>query len=350
MKHNDSPFQYEEVFSLILSMYHQFVSDKSNMSDETETIQNYFHRLTRSALGEFEFARRAAYEGLKVNRLTHYDVLSSIYKQKASADFIIAKDNISALVDVKNYSPSSVIINVLIDKSSIDRAIENKESFNVDYSLIGIKRFHRWYLIDVKDIAKWNRYKKINDSNTYVLSIEFLAKYHKSEFLNEVPLAINMGDGKELNLGNGKSFYPDGLEKGIDIFSIKEKKGGTNFVIEFSQWTEKKEKKKMVLDSNQAQIVFNVKNQQLSMLNNICFSNNIVKIREIPEYSDLAPTVFSVSDPIINNHNGEYQNPHEHLTYALDYLINSKSIVRNNIEYHIGKSWVYSKSLYANNK
>lgn len=342
----DNVFQYEEIFSLMLNMYHQFVFDKNDPQNEVKSVEKYFYRLTRLALGEFEFARRLAYEGIKVNRLTHYEQLSKIYKQHAPEDFLINQNGITSFVDVKFFDSKRLIKFIPLNSNDIKRALKNKDKFKIDKGLFGIKRFNKWYLIDSEKLNTF--FKDLNKEVQY-LPVEKLIEFDEKEILQEKPITLNIGaKSGDFNGKQGKIIAPNDsrLNTGIDIYSIgtppKNRKE-----MEFKVWNEKDVKKEVLAIDYQSRILWTTYNTLNFEIRNLLFKGDIKQIDEIPYFTDILPTEFTVTDSLFTTESikVEYgKTPKETARKYLNSLYASNWIIDEHTEYLLGKIWVLLKS------
>lgn len=344
-QHKNNPFQYEEVFSLMLNMYHQFVFDKENPEQEVQNVENYFYRLTRLALGEFEFARRLAFEGLKVNRLTHYDIISKIYKQKAPEDFIISKNKKNAFVDVKFYDKNNLKNEILLNKKDIDRAISNINNFKIDFAFIAIKRYNRWYLIDAEIIKdNHNHYNGL-----YKVKVDFLRKNHRNDFLEEKPVCFNLGSQDWIFKGTKTNINPpkdNSLIKSVDLYSFNKIPTDRN-EIEFKMWNESGNKIGIFEDGYRSKILWTIYSTLQNEVKNLLIRQEIKQIDELSCFTDILPTEFSITDSLITsgiidlNYDEVGKNK---VGKFLTQLYNANYITNKYLKYMTGKAWVMYKS------
>lgn len=344
-KDQDKVFQYEEIFSLMLNMYHQFVYDKKDPQTEIRSVEKYFYRLTRLALGEFEFARRLAYEGISVNRLTHYDQLSKIYKQHAPEDFIINNGNLTAFIDVKYYDNNRLLKFIPLNTQDIKRACFNKSMFKVDKSFFAIKRFNKWYLLDAE---KANIFFKDKTKDVQFLPIERLLEFCDHDVIKEKSVCLNIGGrgyfkGAKLNLHSPSDTR---LKIGIDLYSIG-KAPEDRKEIEFQVWNEKEEKKTVLATDNQARILWTTFHTIEYELKNLLIRNEIKQIDEIENFTDILPTEFTITDSLFTTEaiTVKYgEKPKDISEKYLNSLYSSNWIIEDHLEYLLGKSWVLIKS------
>jgi len=171
------PSDYENTFQLILNLVEDFKregdSDRRITADE---LENYFHRLTMGSLGEYEFMRRMAFYGHPVMRIAALPVLWREYSQPVSPDFIVGIGQEKACVEVKNYKWDNSAEGALVPQRSVDNCIKFKSYFNFDRACLAIKRFERWYLLDLESIEKKPHF------DSYLISY---AEMSKSDMLNE---------------------------------------------------------------------------------------------------------------------------------------------------------------------
>ncbi len=343
-KEKENPFQYEEVFSLMLNMYHQFVFDRENPEQEVQNVEKYFYRLTRLALGEFEFARRLAFEGLKVNRLTHYDIISSIYRQHAPEDFLISKNGKNAFVDVKFYDKNRLKDKVVLNKKDIERAIINATNFKVDLAFLAIKRYNRWYLIEAREIK--SKIKLWND--LYFVDIDFLRKNHRNDFLQEKSVCLNLGSQDWIFNGSKLKIEPpkdNSLLKSVDLYSFN-KAPKDREEIEFKMWNESGDKINIFEDGYRSKILWTIYNTLEFEIKNLLIRQEIKQIDEIPCFTDILPTEFSITDSLITSGIIDVKNEigKERVRKFLSQLYNANYIIDKHLEYMTGKTWVMFKS------
>lgn len=343
---NDNPFQYEEIFSLMLNMYHQFVFDKDNPEQEVQNVERYFYRLTRLALGEFEFARRLAYEGLYVNRLTHYDIISKIYKQTAPEDFIISHNGKTAFIDVKFYDKNNLKENAILNKQDIERAIYNAKKFNINLAFIAIKRFNRWYLVEANLIK--DKIKLYKD-DLYFVEIDFLRRNHREDFLKEEPICFNLGSQDWIFKGAKTTINPpkdNSLIKGVDIYSFG-KASNDRKDIEFKMWNESGIKVEIFEEGYRAKILWTIYHTLENEIKNLLIRQEIKQIDELTCYTDILPTEFSVTDSLITSgiiEIGSNQIGKDRVKRFLNSLYSANYIIKDHLDYMTGKTWVMFKS------
>ena len=156
MRNRDSyPDDYEEVFNLILSLVEQVRSDFNESKQiSAEEMNDYFSRLSRGSLGEYEFTRRMAYDSIPVARIAALPILWQKYAQPVTPDFIVRIDGKSICVEVKDCHWRKYINTLEIKKSSLDNCRKFRDFMGLDRACVGIKRFEKWYLIDIEDYLK----------------------------------------------------------------------------------------------------------------------------------------------------------------------------------------------------
>jgi hypothetical protein len=341
-----SPFQYEEVFLLMLNMYHQFVFDRENPEQEVQNVEKYFYRLTRLALGEFEFARRLAFEGLKVNRLAHYDIISKIYKQYAPEDFIISKNGVNAFVDVKFYDKNSLKENVILNTRDIELALINAKNFKIDLAFLAIKRYNRWYLVEAQKIKD---YHKPNKNSLYFVDIDFLRANHRDDFLKEEPVCLNLGSQNWIFKGSKITIQPpkdNSLLKSVDLYSFPKDQVDRN-KIEFKIWNESGQKVDIFEDGYRAKILWTIFYTLQDEIKNLLIHQEIKQIDELSCYTDILPTEFSITDSLITSGVIEIdckQNGKDRVRKFLTQLYNGNYITNAHLEYMTSKTWVMFKS------
>jgi hypothetical protein len=187
MAKEESPFAYEEVFSLILSLVQQLQEDSQSGAPRREKVQDYFERLTKWALGEYEFARRLAFEGIPVIRLAPYTALMSYFHQKPPEDFIFLHNGERACVDVKYYDSLKMLRRIEIPERYVGEIIDFKERFRLDRAFLSLKRFERWYMLDANAIRELT-----SNSGRYLIDILWARQHH--EVLREDYCVFNMGE------------------------------------------------------------------------------------------------------------------------------------------------------------
>ena len=174
MTSEESPFVYEEVFSLILSLVQQLQEDSQSGAPRPDKVEDYFQRLTKWALGEYEFARRLAFEGIDTIRLAPYTVLMSYFHQKAPEDFIFFHQGKSACVDVKYYDPLKMLRRIEIPERYVSQVIDFKNRFGLDEAFLAFKRFERWYLLEAKEVLGLDKY-----SGRFLINVEWARQKHQ---------------------------------------------------------------------------------------------------------------------------------------------------------------------------
>src|SRR4030043_1503338 len=137
----DPVFKYDEVFSLILSLVEQVSKDKGEGYLTSDTLDDYFKRLTKRTLGEYEFARRMAFEHVNLVRLAPYPILREKFKQPITMDFLMYFNGKKAWVDVKCYDMTLLKNKIIIHKHLVDDLITFKTQFGLDAAYLGIKRY-----------------------------------------------------------------------------------------------------------------------------------------------------------------------------------------------------------------
>ncbi|NHI92800.1 MAG: hypothetical protein EAX96_09895 [Candidatus Lokiarchaeota archaeon] len=189
MKRFNSPFEYEEVFNLILSLVKQVKGDiESNKQVSSLELENYFYRLTKGSLGENEFIRRMAFDEIPVYRLAALPILwkqTSINEQLIAPDFIIKLKEKIACVEVKNYDWQAMTKKLKIDKKSFERCRKFKESLKFNMACIAIKRLQKWYLLDIDMI-------QIEDTGPYYQIL--IEDANKCNLLNEDLVVFDTGN------------------------------------------------------------------------------------------------------------------------------------------------------------
>jgi Holliday junction resolvase len=172
------PSDYEDIFQLILNLVEEVKregnSDRRITADE---LESYFHRLTMGSLGEYEFMRRMAFSGHPVMRIAALPVLWREYSQPVSPDFIVGIGQEKVCVEVKNYKWDNNTSGVVIPKRSADNCLQFKNFFNYDRACLAVKRFERWYLLDLEKVEKAACY-----DNSYLISYEQMSH---ADMLNE---------------------------------------------------------------------------------------------------------------------------------------------------------------------
>ena len=185
MREKNAPFEYEEVVKLILSLVKQVKGDfKPTLHVSSAELMDYFYRLTRGSFGEDEFSRRMAFDKIPVIRLAALPALWRLRggnQQFISPDFIIRIDNQLASVEVKNYKWESLIEDLNISRDTYQRCQKFKYLWKLDKSCIALKRFQKWYLLDLEQVKTEVLRKKIKisfkDANKNNLIVEDLVVF-----------------------------------------------------------------------------------------------------------------------------------------------------------------------------
>jgi hypothetical protein len=204
-RESESPFVYEEVFSLILSLVQQLQEDSRSGVPPREKVADYFQRLTKWALGEYEFARRLAFEGIDCTRLAPYKGLMSYYRQKPPEDFIFYYGGTRACVDVKYYDSSRMLSRIEIPERYVRDVVDFKNRFHLDKAFLAMKRFERWYVLSAERIAGLAR-----ERDHFMIDIEWARQNH--EVLRENHCIFNLGITKRLFFGEKATadiLFPD---------------------------------------------------------------------------------------------------------------------------------------------
>ena len=98
------PSDYEDVFNLILSLVEQVRSDiKDNTPIVAEELEDYFHRLSKGTIGEYEFMRRVAFENYPILKIAAFPILWKRFGQPIAPDFLVLIKRKLSCVEVKNY-------------------------------------------------------------------------------------------------------------------------------------------------------------------------------------------------------------------------------------------------------
>lgn len=153
------PSDYEDVFQLILNLVQETKSEGDPSKRITAAdLEGYFHRLSMGSLGEYEFMRRMAFYGHPVMRVAAMPILWTDYAQPVSPDFITVFKNEKICVEVKNYKWDSNPNGFVVPKRSVDNCIQFKNFFRYDRACLAVKRFERWYMLDLKKVKKKSHY------------------------------------------------------------------------------------------------------------------------------------------------------------------------------------------------
>lgn len=149
------PSDYEDIFQLILNLVEEIKRQGNSERRVTaEDLESYFHRLTLGTLGEYEFMRRMAFYGYPVMRIAALPALWTEYSQPVSPDFIVSFGDKKACVEVKNYKWDSHPEGIIVPQKSIENCIKFKRHFKFDQACLALKRFERWYLLDLEQLPK----------------------------------------------------------------------------------------------------------------------------------------------------------------------------------------------------
>lgn len=172
------PSDYEDIFQLILNLVEEVKREgNSERRITADELESYFHRLTMGSLGEYEFMRRMAFFGHPVMRIAALPVLWREYSQPVSPDFIVGIGQEKVCVEVKNYKWDNSTSGVIIPKRSADNCVRFKNFFKYDRACLAVKRFERWYLLDLEKVEKVSCF-----DNSYLISYEQMSQ---ADMLNE---------------------------------------------------------------------------------------------------------------------------------------------------------------------
>jgi len=285
----EGPFIYEEVFSLILSMTQQFLEDRDSGLLDTETTENYFSRLTKLALGEYEFARRMAFEGIPVVRLAPYKTIIDIYRQRPPEDFIFEYEGKTCCVDVKYYNSLIMQNKIILKKRYVDNVKKFCDTFALDEAYIAIKRFERWYMlkaVDIEDLPKVN--------GCYEIDINWARNNH--EVLDEQHCIFNLGSGRPIPIFEEDKKVeiinpPESVDRlGVYYGSIEINEDDGKFAFTYKE-------NKVEETGIRAGFLTNLYHRIDKNFRTI-LSEGIYQLDDINGFEDLCPTVFSLIDNI----------------------------------------------------
>jgi len=193
------PSDYEDIFQLILNLVEEIKREgNSDRRVTADDLENYFHRLTMGSLGEYEFMRRMAFYGHPVMRIAALPVLWRDYRQPVSPDFIVSLGEEKACVEVKNYKWDKHAEGFIIPKRSADNCIQFKKFFKYDRACLAVKRFERWYMLDLEKVEKSSYY------DNYLISYGELSK---SDMLNESAVTFKLWTPQQFQKG-AKKYAP----------------------------------------------------------------------------------------------------------------------------------------------
>lgn len=300
---DDSPFAYEEVFSLILSLTQQVLEDREIGAKRQETIENYFIRLTKWALGEYEFSRRMGFEGIKVVRIAPYEALWKYYGQRKPEDFIFQHNEQRCCVDVKYYDSFQMLERIEIQKHFVNSVREFQQDFHLDRAFLAIKRFERWYLLDADKIAKLPV-----QHDRHLIEIEWARNNH--EILDERHVCFNLGKfltgGKTTMVwydrkGTSFSMTPadDDTINGVFYETLKldemNKKARFDFTVDMTSTKTQPIEKTGVEYSILLNLFRRTEENLRSVLLREALKN---RLSNVTGFEDLCPTVFTICDEL----------------------------------------------------
>jgi len=285
------PSDYQEIFDLIISL-------KKNTNQKE--LENYFYRLTKGSLGEFEFLKRIAFENIPIIKINTQSVLWKNYNFETTPDFIINYKNKLCAVEVKNYNKFHLNKFFKIEIKSLDSLLKFKKQFNLNKSLLGIKRFEKWYLLDAIEFKK----KAIKNKENYIVPIEKIAN---DNLLKEEQYIFNLGSENNTGVFFKKLIKDiESNSKRLVVFV-----GNKISTKEINYLGNKKKIIKImtsIINKNIKEIIYNAYN-----------------INDIKFYEDILPTKFSISNKI-----GIYKN--NEIYKELNELINNKIIKNKNFD------------------
>ncbi len=280
------PTDYEEVFNLILSLIEQVRSDVNKERQiSADELESYFHRLARGTVGEYEFTRRMAFESYPVIRVAAFPMLWLKYEQPVTPDFISRIKNKLACIEVKNYFWSTYLKELVIRKNSLENCKKFKEFMKLDIACIAIKRFEKWYLIDIEDYLKE---AKLED-NYYKAPI---GRVLDKNLLNEDLIVFDTGNQMDYSkLG----FKPpeNSKEKGIYYKEIKVNEDTKEIRVKYGDHNSTEE---LIFEGYQkevVEIIFHIIEKNLRNIYSSGFEFNDIEFIE-----DILPTRFSVADKL----------------------------------------------------
>ena len=308
MAREETPFAYEEVFSLILSLVQQLQEDSQSGAPRPEKVEDYFQRLTKWALGEYEFARRLAFQGISTIRLAPYAVLMSYFHQKPPGDFIFFHEGRSACVDVKYYDPLKMLRRMEIPERYVSRIIDFKDRFSMGEAFVAIKRFERWYLLEANRVSRLEK-----KSGHFLIDIQWARENH--QVLNEEYCIFNIGE----RIRPGAPGIPSDRIYWYDVggkkFAIEPPKGATRHGLLYDTIQFNDNQRKVSFDFSRDQTTDPTGRREYSGPQYWIFKNlktrledNFRMVMPRPEtagwlsyvsgFEDLCPTVFSLCDAV----------------------------------------------------
>jgi hypothetical protein len=288
MTEKDNPFEYENIFSLILSLQEQIKSTKKDSFNTSEAIADKFERLSKLTVGELEFARRMGFEEIPCVRLSPYPLLWEKYKQKVPADFLILMNNKRYCVDVKYYDWKKLKEEFIFEKTKLNSIGQFRDFHKFDGALIAFKRFEKWYLFDIKDFNE----NAIGTGN--ILKISF-SELEKINILDEKHIIFNTGAVK-------KSFsvfdIPTDISTSGGVYfnkiSINEERNEIKFP--FSTISSVKDEDNMIYENKDAKVLITLYERLLKNMNLIYKEFGFFK--DVNRFIDSLPTPFTISDNI----------------------------------------------------
>ena len=305
---DDSPFAYEEVFSLILSLTQQVLEDKEKGTRKQETMENYFIRLTKWALGEYEFARRMGFDGIPVVRIAPYRVLWTYYGQRAPEDFIFQYKEERCCVDVKFYDSFRMLHRIEIPEYYVKGVQSFQHDFHLDRAFLAIKRFERWYLLDADKVSTLPK-----NQNRHIVEIDWARSNH--EILDEQHVFFNIGrlvrpigvgaSSEEIRWHDamGRSLVikpPSGATKnGVDLRKIDFNHADKIAKFEFSLDMETQATQPTEVAATEYSIFRNLLSRIQENFRTIMLRDELKnKLSNVIRFEDLCPTVFTICDEL----------------------------------------------------
>ena len=316
MHNQDSyPDDYEEVFNLILSLVEQVRSDvNKNKQISAEELEEYFTRLSKGTIGEYEFTRRMAYESFPVIRIAALPILWQKYKQPVTPDFIVRLDGKSICVEVKNYDWRTYIHKLKIKKSSLENCRKFRDFMKLDAACVGIKRFEKWYLIDIEEYMK--HAKLVN--NHYEVTIKDVLD---KNLLNEELVVFNTGNQADYSK---HEIYPppDSSIGGIIYKDIKIDKSSNEIILYGGNDKTRSELSYVDIQKDIIHIIYETIEKNIRGVFSLGYDFWDIKYIE-----DMLPTKFSITDKLRDRYYKGQVEPHFNtLTQSAIYCGNNEEV------------------------
>lgn len=282
-KKDSYPADYEEVFNLILSLIEQVRSDvKKEQPVSANELENYFMRLSKGTVGEYEFTRRMAFEDYPIIRIAAFPMLWMKYKQPVTPDFIAKIDNKLACIEVKNEVWKKFTKELIIKKNSLENCEKFKTFMGLDISCIAIKRFEKWYLLDTENYKK----HAILKGNNYSAPIE---KVCDENLLDEKLIVFDTGN-------QSRSVYSpptNSKKEGVFYKNIKYSEDSKNIKLRYGHF---KNQKELDFEGDQKEIIGIIFETIEKNFRNVL--SNGYEHKDIDLIEDILPTKFSITDKL----------------------------------------------------